>query len=178
MIRCRAGCYPKKCVNYGVCGVTTVSPLDGEFCHLCTYLLACQKLEALPPAEAEPRCPICLEPAADQYKFPMCSRHGSCGPCMRRVLFGDAPRCGEANYTRKLWSSIADDDRIITLKQQCPVCRAYDSRSFIEKFESMQRGLQRTKSNEFAASAHRMILNTLKLALSVHALSGGEDNVR
>ncbi len=167
-IRCTSGCFEKKCTNFDVCGVITKSSLKGDFCHLCTYLLACKKIQR-PPASTSGECPVCLETHDQLYQFPTCNRHVACSVCMKRILFGPVPRCGTANYTEKVWDCISDDDRIITTKQECPICRAVDNRSFIEKFASMEHNGNRARDNEFAAAARSLILETMKAALHIAA---------
>lgn len=101
------------------------------------------------------------------YTFPMCNRHSSCKQCMRRILFGDIPTCGSANYAQKMWDKISNDDRIITTNQECPICRAKDDRPFLEKFCAMEKNGKRSRANAFAASARDLILQSIKAAMSI-----------
>ena len=171
-IRCESGCFAKKCSNYDVCEIITVSSLPGNFCHLCTYLLACKKIHA---ADGGGECPVCMEEHSTVYKFPGCETHACCGPCMKRILFGDTPSCGARNYAQKVWKCVADDERIFTIKQQCPICRASDTRPFLDKFCAMEKEGTRALTNEFAVSARKLILQTMKAALAVNTAEAAQN---
>ena len=86
---------------------------------------------------------------------------------MRRILFGDVPRCGSANYAQKVWSKVAEDERIITTNQECPICRARDDRPFLEKFYAMETKGKRSRTNPFAESARDLILQSVRAAMAI-----------
>lgn len=159
-VRCAHGCEVRQCANFAVCGEVSVAPSPEPYCHLCTFMLACKPVRV---DRSAAECPICLERCASAALFPGCERHKACLPCMRKLLFGNAPNSRSPAFFNSVTRAIHNDSLLLCGGQRCPICRRGDSRSMLDKALAMA-SHDGGETTQFSLTAQAVVVGALRAA--------------
>lgn len=120
-------CRVQRCRNAIMCKSTATKCSSKEFyCSRCVAFLACRPVSSAGPGE----CPVCME-SQPLFGVPSCvGGHSLCGACLRRMWMGTdslpATAAEVVTWTHR-------NRKLLQHQQQCPCCRAADTRTAADR---------------------------------------------